>query len=75
MNEKTFRELEYLYEKAEKKYGSILNDYDGLGALQLEFDEVKAAIQERKPWKVRAELLDVMNVAQRWVEAIDRGVK
>lgn len=65
--------LDYLHAKAEKKHGLIRSNCEGRGALDSEFDEVKEAMQERKQWKLRAELLDVMNVARRWIEAIDRG--
>lgn len=71
MDDAMIEHLTALRSKALEKYGLIANNYEGMGALQLEFDEVKAAMQERKPRKIRLELLDVMNVCTRWIDAID----
>lgn len=53
------------------KYGDLCDDYRMLGALRLEYREVEEAIQERDPDAVRAELLDLANVALRRVIEMD----
>lgn len=73
MDSKIIEEINRLRYKAAGQYGPIRSNCEGRGALDAEVDEVKAAMQERDQPKLRAELLDVINVAYRWVEAIDRG--
>lgn len=53
------------------RYGDLGDDYRTLGALRLEYREVEEAIQERDPDAVRAELLDLANVALRRVIELD----
>lgn len=53
------------------KYGDLRDNYRTLGALRLEYREVEEAIQDRDAEAVRAELLDLANVALRRVIEMD----
>ncbi len=54
--------------KADTKYGPMKSSYEGLGALELEFHEVKDAMQKREPVWLRLELCDMINVCNRWLD-------
>lgn len=64
--QKVIEDIAFRFEESAKKYGAHENVYEALGALLLEVDEVKEAIQQREAWKVREEMLDVANVCLRW---------
>ena len=57
MDDAMIEHLIALRAKALVKYGPIANSYEGMGALQLEFDEVKAAMQELEALEERWLLL------------------
>ena len=64
-------DIAYRAENGAKKYGPMDSNQLCLGALTLEVAEVHEAIQERKDWKVREELLDVATVCVRRAAEID----
>lgn len=64
-------DLDMLRQKSIDKYGPLVDNHRMLGALRLEYREVEDAIQSRDSDGVRAELLDLANVALRAVEEMD----
>ena len=58
-------------ERANKKHGPMRSQAECYGALKLEVHEVADAMQKRNNAEVRAELLDVMTVAARWILVLD----
>lgn len=64
-------ELQNRMDAAFFKYGELGDNYRTLGALRLEYREVEEAIQDRDAEAVRAELLDLANVALRRVIELD----
>ena len=64
-------DLEKNIERANKKHGPMRSQAECYGALNLEVYEVADAMQARNNAEVRAELLDVMTVAARWILVLD----
>lgn len=75
MTPKILDDLTFRIAKGQRKYGDMNSNQLCLGALTLEVAEVHEAIQQRKDWKVREELLDVACVAIRRAIAIDEERK
>lgn len=57
-------------ERADKKHGPMGGNVKCLGALTLEYDEVKEAMQQREDHRVYSELIDVATVCLRRCEEI-----
>ena len=71
LTDRVCADLEFRIAKGIRKYGAFADNAHTLGALHLEVAEVHEAIQQRKDWKVREELLDVATVAIRRVLELD----
>ena len=71
MTPRIWNQLLDLRQKSIDKYGPLEDNHRMLGALRLEYREVEEAIQSRDNARVRAELLDLANVALRAVQEMD----
>ena len=71
MTLRIWNELRELRKKSIGKYGPLEDNHRMLGAIRLEYREVEEAVQSRITHRVRAELLDLANVALRAVEEMD----
>lgn len=66
----TITELNRLNDYSKSKYGDFTDDCHAWGALRSEYLEVEEAAQRRDRTELRAELMDLANVATRWAEAL-----
>lgn len=66
----TITELNRLNDYSSTKYGPFVDDCHGWGALRSEYLEVEEAAQRRNRDALRAELMDLANVATRWAEEL-----
>lgn len=66
----TITELNRLNDYSTTKYGPFVDDCHAWGALRSEYLEVEEAAQRRDHAALRAELMDLANVATRWAEAL-----
>lgn len=70
LNPDTITELNRLNDYSKSKYGEFTDDCHAWGALRSEYLEVETAAQARNSAELRAELMDLANVATRWAERI-----
>ena len=70
LNPDTIEELNQLNDWARRAHGPFVDLVHGWGALRSEYLEVEEAAQRREITRLRAELMDLANVATRWAEAL-----
>ena len=70
LTQDTIEELNQLNEWALRAHGPFVDLVHGWGALRSEYLEVEEAAQRRDLPRLRAELMDLANVATRWAEAL-----
>lgn len=73
MNERLLNDLDFAMARAEKRHGPLPCAMAGLGVVTEEYHEVIEAFRSSEHHRMRAELIDMANAANRCIVALDAG--
>lgn len=73
LNDRLLRDLDFAMARAEKRHGQLPCAMTGLGVVSEEYYEVVHAFRSGEHHRMRAELVDLANAANRCIVALDAG--